>query len=452
MTTKNILQRLVLTTIALLLANFMGGLDSTIVNTALPEITQALDGISLVGWISSIFMLGTATTTILWSRLGERIGNKRTFQLSLIVFMLSSMVAGLAPNMLWLIIARAVMGISTGGMVSVPFIIYADLYPDAARRARALGWVTASFTLSTIIGPILGGIMVDHLSWRWIFFINLPFGILSWLLLQINYQEKRQAQPGKFDYPGTIILVLGLTGLLFGFDAIRISGLRSTILLGGSVLILIGFYWFESHQTDAIVPIRLLKNGRVQIQNLIMFLLNGSFIAYSVYAPMWSQRIFKTNAILGGATQIAGSILLVIGTQVTTRLMRTWSYKQIVLVGTTSMVLSCLIMFLATRHASYWLIFLAGAFEGTAIGLAFTPMQVSVQDGVSQDLIGISTTFSLLFRTLGEAFMAAVFGALLNLRSDLYLGLHLIMEVSFILALVAFCLNLFRKEPVKQTH
>lgn len=167
-------RRMAIATIALLIANFMGGLDATIVNTALPAITSDLNGIRLIGWISSIFLLGTAVTTVLWGRVGELIGNKLTFQISVVLFIISSVVGGLSTSMVMLIIARAFMGIGAGGMVSIPFIIYADLYENPAERARALGWVTAFYTLSTVVGPLIGGWLVDTLSWHWVFFINLP--------------------------------------------------------------------------------------------------------------------------------------------------------------------------------------------------------------------------------------------------------------------------------------
>ena len=164
-------RQLLVATIALLAANFMGGLDATIINTALPAITSDLNGIRYIGWISSIFLLGTAVTTVLWGRIGEVLGNKRTFQLAVIIFIVSSILGGLSTNMLMLIVMRAFMGSGAGGMTSIPFIIYADIYPNPAQRARALGWVTASFTLSTVVGPLIGGWLVSR-------YIFLALGLL----------------------------------------------------------------------------------------------------------------------------------------------------------------------------------------------------------------------------------------------------------------------------------
>lgn len=456
-------RRMAIATIALLIANFMGGLDATIVNTALPAITSDLNGIRLIGWISSIFLLGTAVTTVLWGRVGELIGNKLTFQISVVLFIISSVVGGLSTSMVMLIIARAFMGIGAGGMVSIPFIIYADLYENPAERARALGWVTAFYTLSTVVGPLIGGWLVDTLSWHWVFFINLPIGIISLLLLQFSYREsEHEATQKRFDYLGSGLLIVTLIVLLFASDAIASNLTQALVLLVIGLILMVIFYQVEKRQKNALVPTELLKNWRIQSQNVIMFLINGFFIGYSVYAPMWSQGLLGTSATLGGLTQIAGSILLLVGTRYTAHL-----------------------MVMATQFAPYWWLLVSGGFNGLGMGLSFTPMQVSLQDGVRRDLISVSTTFGLLFRTLGQTFMSSIFGAILSistasqiggkittqminkltdagsarslpqnllpqLRTILFNGMHLIMVIGLILVVIAFVINLTRKEPAKQ--
>lgn len=481
-------RRLLIATPALLLANFMGGLDSTVVNTALPAIISDLHGIRLIGWVSAIFLLGVALTTVFWGRIGESLGNKRTFQLATALFIVSSVVGGFSPNMLVLILARAVMGIGAGGMVSIPFIIYADMYANPAERARAIGWVIASYTLSTVVGPIIGGWIVDNLSWHWVFFINLTIGLAAMVMLQLAYRETTKRQNRPFDFLGMIVLSLALMVLLFAGDALADSGLRAGLLfiIG---LILIGVFWrVEAHSKVALVPVSLLKDWRIQSQNVLMFLINGFFIGFSVYAPMWAQGILGTSATLGGMTQIAGSLLLLVGTRVTANLMPWMSYKRIVMIGIISVLISAIAMFLATKSAPYWWLIVSGAFEGFGMGLSFTPMQVSIQDGVAPELISVSTTFGLLFRTLGETLFASVYGALLSLstasqvmktggritagmidkltdaqsaaglpssllpemRAILHSGLHLIMTVGLILVVLAVVVNVTRRPPMKQ--
>ncbi|VDG19684.1 transport protein [Lactobacillus zymae] [Lactiplantibacillus mudanjiangensis] len=479
-------RNLAIATVALLIANFMGGLDATIVNTALPAIMSDLNGIRLVGWVSSAFLLGTAVTTVLWGRVAEIFGNKHIFQFSVALFILSSILGGLATNMVMLIIARALMGIGAGGMVSIPFIIYADIYPNPAQRARALGWVTAFYTLSTVVGPLIGGWLVDALSWHWVFFINLPIGIVSMLLLQVTYREAPVEVPTDyFDYLGAGLLSVALVILLFASDGLAVSWIRSLSLLIVGLIVLGGFLLVEKRRENALIPLDLLKNPRVQVQNIMMFLINGFMIGYSVYAPMWAQGLLGKSATLGGLTQIASSILLLIGTRLTAKLMAKMAYKRIVMFGTISIVISAMAMSFATKSAPYWWLIVSGAFEGLGMGLSFTPMQVSLQDGVRKDLVSVSTTFGLLFRTLGQTFMASIFGAVLSLstasqttgdittaminrlsdantakglpqrllpamRTILFNGLHTIMLIGLGLVIISFVLNLMRKEPLKQ--
>lgn len=482
-------RQLTIATLALLIANFMGGLDATIINTALPAITSALNGIRLIGWISSIFLLGTAVTTVLWGRIGEIIGNKKTFQISVIIFILSSLAGGLSTSMIMLIISRAFMGIGAGGMISIPFVIYADLFPNPAQRARALGWVTASYTLSTVVGPLIGGWLVDSLSWHWVFFINIPIGLLAMIMLQATYREpKRDRDTGSFDYLGASVLIITLIILLFASDALASSLTQAVILLVIGLVAMGIFYQVEKRKgLSAMVPVELLKNWSIQSQNIIMFLLNGFFIGYSIYAPMWAQGLLGTNATYGGLTQIASSILLLVGTRWTANLMVNVPYKRIVTLGSLSVLISAIAMVFATKNAPYWWLMVSGAFEGLGVGLSFTPMQVSIQDGVRKELISISTTFGLLFRTLGQTFMSAIFGAVLSmstasqvkapitsrminrltdastakylpqslipqLRTILFNGIHLIMVIGLCLVIVALVINLTRREPKRQAR
>lgn len=478
-------RQLIVSTIALLLANFMGGLDATIVNTALPAITSSLNGIRLIGWISSIFLLGTAVTTILWGRLGEIIGNKRTFQIAMFIFIISSLVGGLSTSMVMLIVARAFMGIGAGGMISIPFVIYAHIYPNPAQRARALGWVTASYTLSTVVGPLIGGWLVDTFSWHWVFLINLPIGILTILMLQYSYREDFEKTTTSFDYHGALMLIITLTILLFASDALATSLLRTVILLVIGLACSVLFYQIEKHKgMSAMIPTTLLKNWSIQSQNIIMFLLNGFFIGYSIYAPMWAQGLLGTNSTWGGLTQIASSILLLIGTRWTAHLMISIPYRRIIMVGSISVLVSALALVLATKNVPYWWLIVSGGFEGLGVGLSFTPMQVSIQDGVEENLISISTTWGLLVRTLGQTFMSAIFGAVLSLttasqikapitnrminqlsdasmakslpqellpqlRTILFNGIHVIMIIGLILVVLALVINWRRPQVIK---
>ncbi len=167
---------ILIVTCALLLSNAMGGLDNTIINTALPAIISDLHGIELIGWIVAVFLLGTAVSTPLWSKLGEHVGNKKSYQLAASLFVIGSFLQGMSPNIVFLICARTLMGIGNGGMISLPYIIYARMYQNPRKRMQVLGFVSASYSMATIIGPLVGGYIVDTFSWHWVFYLNVPIG------------------------------------------------------------------------------------------------------------------------------------------------------------------------------------------------------------------------------------------------------------------------------------
>lgn len=179
-------------TLALLLSNAMAGLDGTIVNTALPSIISDLNSIQYMGWIVSVFLFGMAVSTPLWSKLGEHIGNKKAYVLSTLLFAFGSIFQALSSNIIFFLISRTIMGIGAGGMNTIPFIIYADLYEDLGKRARVVGYATASFSAATIIGPLIGGWLVDTFSWHWIFYINVPIALISILCVQVSFKDPKK--------------------------------------------------------------------------------------------------------------------------------------------------------------------------------------------------------------------------------------------------------------------
>jgi MFS family permease len=185
-------QRRRVITVALMLSNVMSGLDNTIINTALPRIIADLHGIEYTGWLVAIFLLGTAVSTPLWSKLGERRGNKLAYQLAAACFLLGALLQGCAQQMSFLLTFRLLAGIGNGGMVSLPYIIYSDLYPNAHKRLKVLGMVSAFFTTATILGPLFGGWIVDALSWRWVFYINIPVALISIVLIQIFFLDEKK--------------------------------------------------------------------------------------------------------------------------------------------------------------------------------------------------------------------------------------------------------------------
>lgn len=411
-------KQLKITTFALLLANFMGGLDGTIINTALSSIVRDLQGIQQIGLLTSIFLFCLSISTVFWGKLGEIFGDKKIFQIAMSLFMVSSLFEGLSQNMTWLIIGRGVMGIATGGMVSLPFIIYARIYKDNSERAKALGWVSTFYAVATIGGPIIGGWIVDVLNWRWIFYINIPIALLSIILIQISYhEEKVKSDNISFDFRGAILLIAFLSSLLFIIENLNKFNYIYMVTLSLLTIALFVLLWnIEKRAKNPIIPNELLIFVPYMSKNIMMFLVYGLFMGYSIYAPMWAQNILGTSATMAGATQILSSIFLIISTRCVANLFNRFSFQKIVMSGFLSIIISAILISSANINSPYWILIISGGFQGLGMGLVFTPLQVAVQNIVDKQLLGVATTLSLLIRTLGQTFMAAIYGVILNIQ------------------------------------
>lgn len=477
-------------TLALLLSNAMAGLDGTIVNTALPAIISDLHGIQYMGWIVAVFLLGMAVVTPLWSKLGERIGNRRTYQIATLLFAIGSIFQALSSNIIFFLIARTIMGIGAGGMNTIPFIIYADLYTNLRKRVKVIGYATASFSAAAIIGPLIGGWIVDTFSWHWVFYINVPIALISILSVQIFFKEPQKISTvEKIDYLGAVIMIVSLVTLLTGIQMIETASLSlvsSLIII--SLILLIVLFKVEEKAVDPIIPNRLFKNGPLVVDFILFSLLWGAFVAFNIYIPMWAQGLLGVSALIGGVTQIPGSITNFLGSVVGPAMQPGLGKYRTVALGTLAFIISFGIMALAGISIPLWIILIAGAFEGFGLGLSFNILQISVQQDAEKRDIPIATSFAYLLRILSQTFMSSIYGVILNnalnkgvaeshgevtiealnklsdsqsagdlpknllplMKQIMYGGLHNIMLVALVLLAIALVLNIGIQLKVKK--
>lgn len=409
-------QRRTIVTGALLLSNIMAGMDGTIVNTALPAITSDLHALQYMGWIVATFLLGMAVATPLWSKFGEHKGNKVAYICATTMFMVGAIFQGLAPNILWFIIARTVMGIGAGGMNTIPFIVFAEIYQNLRKRAEVLGISSACFGTASIIGPLLGGWLVDTWSWHWVFYVNVPIAIVAITIITIFYQNSGQQAAGKpVDYLGATLLVTSLTTILVAVQLIgSVSWLVVVALLAIGVVLLCWMARVDSRAADPIVPSRLFKNRELVIDFSLFVIIWGSFIAFITYIPMWAQGLLGLSALLGGMTQIPGAVTNFIGSELVPFLQERWGKYWIVTCGAASIFIAFLGILIAGEDAPFWLLLTMGAFEGMGVGLVFNILQISVQTDAELRDVPIATSMGYLLRILSQTLMAAAYGVILN--------------------------------------
>ncbi|MFC4653277.1 MDR family MFS transporter [Lactococcus nasutitermitis] len=401
---------------AFLFSNIMVGLEGTILATALPSMMAQLHGISLMSWVITIYMLMMSVSAPIWTKLSERFGYKRLFLIGTALFTLASALEGLSVNMPMLIIARLIMGIGAGAMQQLPFVIYGILL-NTEKRRRATGNAISAYSLSAVIAPIIGGLIVDNLGWRWVFFINIPIGLLMMLAVARNFHPDFQAHKKPIDFAGTSTLSLGVISLMLALQFLGTAKPNLPLILILfilSIILLTSFWQIEKRAKDPIVPLTLFKEKSYMFKNLLMFLIYGFFGFYSNYLPTWGQGILGKTAFIGGLILIPSSIFLVIGSQIATRLAQQIGEKRLTIAGSVLMLLGAIILFLTPQVASFSILLLIAGILGFSTGISSTTLQVGIQESVTSELIGAATALNALIRTLGTTLILSGLSVSLN--------------------------------------
>lgn len=476
-------------TVGLLLANVMSGLDATIINTALPAIIADLHGISCMGLIVSVFLLGMSVFTPLWSKFGERMGNKKAFELAVVLFIAGSALEGLSPDILFFVCARLLMGIGAGGLGSIPYIIFGNVYENLHTRSIILGFVSAVYGAASITGPLVGGLIVDSFSWHWIFYINVPIGLLIIAIIHFSYKEKVESVDKKVDWLGSFLLVSGLTCILMG---IQFIGNESEMLVIGLIVsgIILCFCLVQAEKkaSDPVMPLHIFKDRLLVLDFALFAVIWGASIAFNTYIPLWAQGLLGMSALMGGLTQIPASVFDFAGSQLSASIRERWSFAGAVNLGILSLAVAEFGLLVAKSSASFVFLCIVAAFGGFAVGLIFNVLQIKVQYDSSKQDMAVATSFSFLIRILGQTLMASIYGVLMNvalnrgvkrsggritlammnklsdaksarnlpqellpqLRTIMHSGIQIIMTVALMLLVLAFYLNIKCKKAARK--
>lgn len=403
--------------IALMLGNVMSGLDGTIINTAIPAIVASQHGIQFMGWIVAIFLLGMSISIPIWTKVGEKITNKRAFEISLALFVIGSALQGMAPNIIFFLCSRFIMGVGAGGMGSLPYIIAGYVFKNIKTRTKVLGYLTASWNGAAILGPLIGGWLIDVFSWHWVFYINIPIGLIAFLICLIYYKPVTPKQTPVFDIPGASLLVIGLLLFLMG---VQLVGLTANWIVIGLIIVslvfIVLFFMRENHAQNPIIPVSLFKNKDLDGDFLLFAFTWGAFIAVNTYLPMWAQALLGLSALLGGMTLIPNSIVEIIASQSVAAIQDHLTTFKLVFIGIVAMLISSAVLFFANLHTPVQLLAVIGTFSGIGVGFIFVALQLKVQIDAGLKNMATATSTSYLIRILAQTVMAAVYGVIMNLN------------------------------------
>lgn len=403
--------------IAVLLTMFFSSLAQTVISTAMPVIIGELQGLSLYAWTFTAYMITSAVTVPLYGKLSDIYGRKPFYVLGLILFMLGSIAAGLVSNMPQLVLARALQGLGAGGMLSMPRATIGDIF-NPRERGRWMGVIASVFGLASIIGPVLGGWITDHWGWRWIFYINLPVGVLALIGVLYALPTVKTKERIKLDWLGSVLLVAGLVPLLLVFTwAGSEYPWTSKPILGlfmASALCLGLFVWVERRAPEPIVAPQLLTNPIFTSTALVALFITMAMFGTIAFLPIFVQ------GVLGKTAQESGQILMpmmlsfivasIVGGQLVSR---TGRYKLQAMVGTALMVVGMVLLARLDSNTSSWTIVRNVILVGLGIGVVLPLLNVAVQNAFPYRMMGMVSATQQFVRSVGGVLAVSILGTVL---------------------------------------
>lgn len=403
-------------TISLMIAMFLGAVEGTIITTAIPSIVKELHGFQLVSWVFSLYLLTSAISTPIYGKLSDLFGRKNILSIGIAIFLFGSFLCGLSQNMYQLIAFRALQGLGAGAIFTVTYTIVGDVF-SLSERAKVQGWVSSVWGIASLAGPFVGGFFIDTLSWHWIFFINIPFGILCIILLQKNLSEDFERQKHNIDYLGTIVLSLAIIFILNGiFSSERNrGGVPYTLFLsiGFGVILLILFYFVEARTKEPIVPFEVFTKINTAA-NVICLLSSAVLIGMDVYMPIYIQNILGYNAKVSGLSVAPMSISWLLSSVILGKAIPKYGEKAVTLLSVFVLLISCLLLPVLGTTSSIMLVLICTFIMGFGFGGSFTTLTIVVQSSVDYSKRGAATALNSLLRTLGQTVGVSIFGSIFN--------------------------------------
>ncbi|MGW4326142.1 DHA2 family efflux MFS transporter permease subunit [Nocardia sp. NPDC004573] len=400
----------------IVLGMLMAALDQTIVSTALPTIVADLGGAGHMAWVVTSYLLAEAVATALAGKLGDLFGRKLVFQVSAVIFIVGSMVAGLANGMLLLVLARGVQGFGAGGLMVTSMALIADIIP-LRQRGKYQGALGAVFGVTTVIGPTLGGLFTDHASWRWCFYVNVPVAVVMIALAARTIPRVRAAAKPIIDYAGIGLVALGVSCLILGLEwgGQQYAWGSPTIvgLFAAAVFLLATFVAVELRAAEPMLPMGLFRSRVFTVCSVLSFIVGFAMLGSMTYLPAYLQYVDGVSATMSGVRTLP----LVAGLFATSILSgqvvgKTGRYRYFPIAGTLVMALGLYLMSTMGRTTGAWLESLYMLILGLGIGLAMQVLTIVVQNTVPYAQLGTATSGVTFFRTLGSAFGTAIFGTL----------------------------------------
>lgn len=452
--------------LAILLATALAAIEGTIVATAIPSITADLNGVEYISWIYSAYLLTSAIAAILFGKLADLFGRKKMIIIGITLFAVGSLLCGISQSMIMLIICRAIQGIGAGSILPITLTMVSELFETEKARARGQSYISMVWGVAGVIGPLIGGFLIDSLSWHYIFLLNVPFAIGSIYFIARYYEEQLVITKHKIDFAGAALFATAILCLMYAIITGSNSGeWWTTAQLICYIVVLVSLSAFiavELRVSEPLIPLQLFKNRRLMTINALSFCTMAIVIGMSAYVPLYAQNVLGKNATVAGLMLTPLSLMWTLGAMGIGVFIGKMANKYFIISGTVFLIVGTLMMTQLTAHTSVVFIICATALTGLGMGCIAPLLIITLQKTVSKEHVGLATGLNSFTNTFSQSLGAAIYGVIFNLvtvtavatthtpsPATFATGIQVVYVGALVFAVIACLLALtIKKEPI----
>jgi EmrB/QacA subfamily drug resistance transporter len=403
--------------IGIMLSTALVAIDATVIATAVPSVVAELGGFSEFPWLFSVYLLAQAVTVPVYGKLADVFGRKPVMLVGIGLFLVGSVLCGVAWSMGALIAFRAVQGLGAGAVQPMAMTIVGDLY-SLQERAKVQGYIASVWGISSVVGPTLGGVFSEYVSWRWIFFVNIPLCLVAGATIGLRFHERLERRHPRIDYAGAGVLTVALTllilGLLEGGQAWAWGSPQGIVVLAAGAVLLGAFVLIERRADDPVVPLRLLRNRLLVTTNLVAACVGAILLGLTSYVPTFVQDVLGTGPLVAGFALAALTLGWPISASQSGRLYLRIGFRATALIGAAVVVLGSGLLLLLDASTTVLQVGATSFVIGLGMGFCAAPTLIAAQSAVQWQQRGVVTGTNMFFRSTGSAVGVAVFGAIVN--------------------------------------
>lgn len=430
------------------LGMLLAALDQMIMSTAMPEVQKILGSPELYSWVFSGYMLASTITVPIFGKLADRYGRKNTYLAALTLFLIGSVLCALSANMWQLVIFRVIQGLGAGGVIPLTVTIAGDLF-SVEERGKIQGLFSTMWAVAGVSGPVVGGWIIENLHWSWIFWLNIPVGILAIIGFLTAFRDEEEGERNRIDYGGALLLSVAVGTFLYATLVDSVPKLA--VLIVASLVLFVWFIRNQKSKTAPLIRIQMFGNPMILWLNVTGMLLTMGMLVVPVFVPLYAQDVLGHTPLASGLILMGQVVGWNIGSVPAGKLIIRYGYQKVIMTGISLVVLAGALLVFLTKWFGYW--FLVGDMFilGVGFGVAFTALTIGVQEAVDWKERGISTSIQIFSRNIGSTVGIALVGGVLNMTRDTYSlaeSFQIVFAVSATIALLSWVSSM--RIPVRQ--